>query len=573
MKEKVVTLLSESKAARWTALAVVAFTMLTGYYLTDVMAPLKGLLEGQLQWNSSDFGFFTSAYGWFNVFLLMLIFGGIVLDKMGVRFTGLGATITMIIGILMKYWAVSTHSLDGEVWHILFWDAKAQVFMAGLGFAIFGVGVEVAGITVSKIIVKWFKGKELALAMGLEMATARLGTALALSTSVPIAKAFNTVAAPILLALVLLCIGLIAFIIYVFMDLKLDKTQAAVNAQNQFVDEEEAFRISDILKIVTNKGWWYIAILCVLFYSAVFPFLKYATDLMVQKFSINEDWAGLIPAMLPFGTILLTPFFGNLYDRKGKGATIMIIGSILLIFVHLLFTIPFLSHWLVAIVLTVILGIGFSLVPSAMWPSVPKIIPEKQLGSAYALIFWVQNWGLMGVPALIGWVLNKYCFIGYFSIIGTGFNTSQGDNILQLVTMDKAVYDLTEVGSISRKDTTLQVVEFVNNSAGSVSSIIVSTGDTIQRVNISDKSFKKVEKKKEVKVPMYSFDDKGRISHFITSKGETVTKFSNVSSFYNYTLPMMIFTGFGFLALIFALLLKREDKKKGYGLELPNRES
>jgi len=573
MKEKAVSLLSESKAARWTALAVVAFTMLTGYYLTDVMAPLKGLLEGQLQWDSSDFGFFTSAYGWFNVFLLMLIFGGIVLDKMGVRFTGLGASIIMVLGTLIKYWAVSTHSLDGQTWHILFWDAKAQVFMAGLGFAIFGVGVEVAGITVSKIIVKWFKGKELALAMGLEMATARMGTALALSTSVPIAKAFNTVSAPILLCLILLCIGLIAFIIYTFMDKKLDVSQAAVNKENNFVDEEEAFRASDILKIVTNKGWWYIAILCVLFYSAVFPFLKYATDLMVQKFSINEDWAGIIPAMLPFGTILLTPFFGNLYDRKGKGATIMIIGSLLLIFVHLLFTIPFLNQWIVAILLIIVLGIGFSLVPSAMWPSVPKIIPEKQLGSAYALIFWVQNWGLMGVPALIGWVLNKYCFIGYFSIVGTGFNTTQGDNIAQLVTMDKQVYELSEVGSIGRKDTTLQVVAFVNNAEGAVSSIVVSSGDTIQRVNISDKAFKKVEKKKEVKVPMYSFEQKGRIDHFVTSKGNTVTKFSNVASFYNYTLPMMIFTGFGILALVFALLLKREDKKKGYGLELPNKQS
>lgn len=573
MKEKALTLLSESKAARWSALAVVAFTMLTGYYLTDVMAPLKGLLEGQLQWDSSDFGFFTSAYGWFNVFLLMLIFGGIVLDKMGVRFTGMGATIIMVIGILIKYWAVSTHSLDGQVWHIIFWDAKAQVFMAGLGFAIFGVGIEVAGITVSKIIVKWFKGKELALAMGLEMATARLGTALALSTSVPIAKAFNTVSAPILLGFVLLCIGLIAFVIYIFMDVKLDKSQAAINAENNFVDEEEAFRISDILKIVTNKGWWYIAILCVLFYSAVFPFLKYATDLMVQKFNINEDWAGIIPAMLPFGTILLTPFFGNMYDRKGKGATIMIIGSILLIFVHLMFTIPFLNQWIVAILLIVVLGVGFSLVPSAMWPSVPKIIPEKQLGSAYALIFWVQNWGLMGVPALIGWVLNKYCFIGYFSIVGTGFNTTQGDNITKLVTVDKQVYDLSVVGSISRKDTTLKVVEFVNNPEGAISAIVVSSGDTIQRVNVSDKAFKKVEKKKEVKVPMYSFEQKGRIDHFVTANGGTVTKFSNVASFYNYTLPMMIFTGFGVLALIFALLLKREDKKMGYGLELPNRKS
>jgi MFS family permease len=267
---------------------------------------------------------------------------------------------------------------------------------------------------------------------------------------------------PLLFGLVMACIGLMAFILYTFQDKKLDASQAAYDKENNVVDDEEAFSIKDIWKIVTNKGWWYIAILCVLFYSAVFPFLKYATDLMVQKFGVDEDWAGLIPALLPFGTIILTPFFGNLYDRKGKGATIMIIGSIMLIFVHAMFAVPFLNHWLIAIFLVVLLGIGFSLVPSAMWPSVPKIIPEKQLGTAYSLIFWVQNWGLMGVPALIGWVLNTYCIIG---------ETKVGDAIV------------------------------------------------------------------------YS---------------------------YNYTIPMMIFTGFGILALIFAFLLKIEDKKKGYGLELPN---
>jgi len=454
--------LRESKTARWTALAVISFTMLCGYYLTDIMAPLKGLLEGQLHWNSSEFGFFTSAYGWFNVFLLMLILGGIILDKMGVRFTGVMAASIMVAGTLIKYWAVSTHMLDGKTWHILFWDVKAQVLMAGLGFAIFGVGVETAGITVSKIIVKWFKGKEMALAMGLEMATARLGTALALSTAVPIAKAFDTVSAPILVCLIMLCIGLISFIMYTFMDKKLDASVVKAGEGTGSKTDDEEFRIRDILFIITNKGWWYIAILCVLFYSAVFPFLKYATDLMVQKFNVSEGLAGLIPAMLPFGTILLTPLFGNMYDRKGKGASIMILGALLLIFVHLIFSIPFLNHWLIAIILILVLGIGFSLVPSAMWPSVPKIIPEKQLGTAYALVFWVQNWGLMGVPALIGWVLDKYCI--------TGTRTLDGVTV----------------------------------------------------------------------------------------------------SSYNYTLPMIIFTVLGLLALLFAFLLKAEDKKKGYGLEMPN---
>lgn len=573
--EKIRKTLADSKVARWTALAVVAFTMLCGYYLTDVMAPLKGLLEGQLGWDSSEFGFFTSAYGWFNVFLLMLIVGGIILDKKGVRFTGMMAASIMVAGTAIKYWAITTHMLDGQTWHVLFWDVNAQVLMAGLGYAIFGVGVETAGITVSKIIVKWFKGKELALAMGLEMATARLGTGLALSTSVPIAKAFNTVSAPVLVCLIMLCIGLISFFIYTFMDKKLDVSQAAYDKATNKVSDEEAFRIKDILTIITNKGWWFLAILCVLFYSAVFPFLKYATDLMVQKFHINEDWAGMIPALLPFGTILLTPLFGNLYDRKGKGATIMIIGAILLIFVHVFFTIPFLNHWIIAIILILILGIGFSLVPSAMWPSVPKIIPEKQLGTAYSLVFWVQNWGLMGVPALIGWVLKKYCFIGYFAVVGTGFVTTQGDQITQVAVSDQNFYPLTVVGSMSRKNEDVKISQFIKKDDGAISAVVTVANDTINSEFITQKSLKKAVKKNEVKVTRYSYSDKegkllGNIDSFIAADGKRTSKYSNVFSFYNYTLPMMIFTALGILGLLFAFLLKAENKKKGYGLEMPN---
>jgi len=462
MTEKVHKLLSDSKAARWGALAVVSFTMLCAYYLTDVMSPLKGMLEETLHWNASEYGFFTSGYGWFNVFLFMLIFGGIVLDKMGVRFTGLTSSAVMVVGTAIKYWAVSTHALDGQVWHILWFDMKAQVFLAGFGFAIFGVGCEVAGITVSKIIVKWFRGKEMALAMGMQMATARIGTALALGVSLPFARYFGSVSAPILLCLILLCIGLIAFIVYTFMDKKLDASQAAHHLANNTTAEEDSFKLSDIFSIINNKAWWYIAILCVLFYGAVFPFLKFAPDFMVQKFGVRESWAGAIPSILPMGTILLTPFFGGIYDKKGKGATIMIIGACLLIFVHAMFAIPFLNQWVVAVLLILVLGVGFSLVPSAMWPSVPKIIPERQLGTAYALIFYVQNIGLMGIPALIGWVLEKYCITGH------------------------------------------------------------------------------------------------------------ILKHGVITTTYNYTLPMIVFMGFGILGLCFALLLKAEDRKKGYGLELPN---
>jgi MFS family permease len=317
----------------------------------------------------------------------------------------------------------------------------------------------------------------------------------------------------------------------------------------------------------------------VLFYSAVFPFLKYATDLMIQKFHINDNWAGTLPSLLPFGTILLTPFFGNLYDRKGKGATIMIIGALLIILVHLLFSIPFLNHWFIALLLILVLGIGFSLVPSAMWPSVPKIIPERQLGTAYSLIFWVQNWGLMGVPALIGWVVNKYCFIGYFSLMGAGFITTQGDQVNKVATQDKQIYALAEVGNLSQIDTTLTVSQFIKNPAGEVSAVVASNGDTIGRNFITDEEFKDVLANKEVEIPVYTYivtdnitkkEKKCAVDHFIDVKGGKVDRFYTITSFYNYTLPMLIFMSFGILAILFAFLLKIEDKKKGYGLEQPN---
>ena len=425
MTENVRKILSDSKAARWTALLIVSFTMFAGYYLADVMAPLQGLVQNQLSWSATEYGFFTSAYGWFNVFLFLLIIGGIILDKFGIRITGLGAAIIMVLGTALKYYAISTSSLDGmDVTLPILGTWKAQVMLAALGFAIFGVGIEITGITASKAIVKWFKGKEMALAMGMQLSVARLGTALALSTSLPIARLSGHVSTPLLFCLIMLCIGILAFSIYAMMDRKLDASVVAARAQSDDqTPEDEKFKLSDIFNILKNRGWWYIALLCVLFYSAVFPFLKYATDLMIQKFGVDANWAGSLPGLLPFGTIFFTPLFGGIYDRIGKGATIMIIGATIITAVHLLFAVPFLNHWSIAIVLMMMLGIGFSLVPSAMWPSVPKIIPDRQLGTAFSLIFWVQNWGLMGVPALIGWVLDKYCITGTKLVDGQPVHT------------------------------------------------------------------------------------------------------------------------------------------------------
>ena len=394
--------LSDSKAARWTALIIVSFTMMFGYFFTDVMSPLEPLLTAAkdadplgLGWTSDEYGFFSGAYGYFNVFLLLLFFGGIILDKFGIRFTGIMSTVLMFVGALVKWYAVG-HDFPGTVDVPFFGNYQTQVVMAALGFAIYGVGCEIVGITVSKVIVKWFTGHELALAMGLQVALARIGTAGALAFSLPFAKWMGGVSASVGLGAAMLCAGVIAFIVYCVMDKREDASAAAVQSE-----PEEGFKFSDLKGLLSNVGFWYVAILCLMFYAGVFPFLKFATKLMVFKYGVDSSVAGLIPAMLPFGTIFLTPFFGSIYDKYGKGATLMIIGSALLTLVHVVFALP-MGSWVVAIAAMIVLGIAFGLVPSAMWPSVPKIIPMKLLGTAYALIFYIQNIGLALVPVWIG---------------------------------------------------------------------------------------------------------------------------------------------------------------------------
>ncbi len=394
--------LSDSKSARWTTLLIVSFTMMFGYFFTDVMSPLEPLLTAAkedgglgLGWSSDEYGFFSGAYGYFNVFLLLLFFGGIILDKFGIRFTGIMSTILMFGGALIKWYAVG-HDFTGTIAVPFFGTYQTQVVLAALGFSIYGVGCEIAGITVSKVIVKWFTGHELALAMGVQVALARLGTAGALGFALPFAKWMGGVSASVGLGAALLCAGVIVFLVYCVMDKKEDASAAAVQGE-----PEEGFKFSDLKVLLTTTGFWYVAVLCLMFYAGVFPFLKFATKLMIFKYGVAEDVAGLIPAMLPFGTIFLTPLFGSIYDKYGKGATLMLIGSVLLTCVHIIFALPF-GTWILAVAVMVVLGIAFGLVPSAMWPSVPKIIPMKLLGTAYALIFYIQNIGLALVPVWIG---------------------------------------------------------------------------------------------------------------------------------------------------------------------------
>ena len=372
-----------------------------GYFVNDIMSPLETLLElprsqGGLGWTPSDYGFFSGAGSFINVFLLMLFFSGLILDKMGIRFTGTLACSLMVLGTLIKYYAV-TADFDDTIHYSLFTiHLPPSVLMASLGFAIFGVGYEMTGITVSKAMVRWFTGHELALAMGIQLAMARLGTAAALSISAPIARHY-TLSTPLLLALAFLIIGLLAFLVFCVMDRRLDSSVPAVSAGT------EEFRLSDIGVTLRNPGFWLITLFCVLFYSAVSPFLKFSTKLMVMKYGVDPDLAGFFSSIAPFGTILMTPLFGLVYDKYGKGVTLVITGALMLTAVHFGFSLPIDGGSpAIAIVLMVVLSIAYSLAPAALWPCVPKIIPLKCLGTAYSMIFFIQNFGRAIIPMFVG---------------------------------------------------------------------------------------------------------------------------------------------------------------------------
>ena len=403
MTEAIRQRLNDSPFARWTVLFIVATAMMMGYFVNDVMSPLETLLEaspaeGGLGWTPGDYGFFSGASGLINVFLLMLFFSGLILDKMGIRFTGVLSCSLMLLGTLIKYYAVTADFPPTTVVNFslftLHFSLPQSVAMASLGFAIFGVGYEMTGITVSKAMVRWFTGHELALAMGIQLAMARLGTAAALSISAPIARHF-TLSTPLLVSLSFLLIGLLAFLVFCIMDRQLD---SSVPKESTGTEE---FRWSDIIVTLRNPGFWLITLFCVLFYSAVSPFLKFSTKLMVMKYGVDADIAGFFSSIAPFGTILMTPLFGFIYDRYGKGVTLVITGALMLTAVHFGFSLPMHSSS-TAITLMVILSIAYSLAPAALWPCVPKIIPLKCLGTAYSMIFFIQNFGRAIIPMFVG---------------------------------------------------------------------------------------------------------------------------------------------------------------------------
>lgn len=452
MTQKISKMMNDSPLARWTVLVLVALMMFFAYMFVDVMSPLKSLVESKLGWDSGVFGKYAASEYILNV-CGFLILAGIILDKLGVRFSGILSAGLMVFGAGMKFIAVSDwfQSTAFCGWLDSWWvELPGSAKMASLGFMIFGCGCEMEGTNVSKILAKWFKGKEMALAMGLEMAIARLGVFGVMWIAPLISEKFdNSILAPVGFCGALLVIGLINFIIFGIMDRKFDSQLVDAGLATAEKSPEDEFHISDLKAIFTSKMFWIVSLLCVLYYSAIFPFQRYATNFLEETLAIDAASAAKLFSCFPVLAMVMTPMLGIFLDRKGKGATMLMFGSIIMIVCHLSFAFilpAFPQKWF-ALLLIVVLGISFSLVPAALWPSVPKIIDEKILGSAYCLIFWVQNIGLCLVPMLIG-------------------------------------------------------------------SLRASTG--------------------------------------------------------SYFVPMLVFSSFGVLAFILSIYLKAEDKKKGYGLELPN---
>ncbi len=487
MTEKIQTL-RDNAAMRWIALLLLALAMFCAYIFMDILSPIKDLMQTQRGWDSLAFGTMQGSETFLNVFVFFLIFAGIILDKMGVRFTAVLSGAVMLVGGLIKYYAISESFFGSglERWFTenlnyipvfeelgvspFYRGMPASAKMAAVGFMIFGCGAEMAGITVSRGIVKWFKGRETALAMGSEMALARLGVATCMIFSPYFAKLGGTinVSRSVAFGVVLLCIALIMFVVYFFMDKKLDSQTGEAEAV------DEPFKVSDIGKILSSLGFWLVALLCVLYYSAIFPFQKYAVNMLQCNLTLveadpNTFWGGssvtivqyivmllvavcsfasnfskkkslkfglmafavvalviycymgymrgtaeTIFAVFPLLAVAITPILGSYVDHKGKAASMLMIGSILLVICHLTFAfiLPLFKGsaaggTIVAYITILVLGSSFSLVPAALWPSVPKLVDEKIIGSAYALIFWIQNIGLWLFPLLIGKVLEN----------------------------------------------------------------------------------------------------------------------------------------------------------------------
>ena len=577
--------LNDSAFARWTAVILISLMMFFAYMFVDMMSPLQSLIEGQRGWSPDVFGAYGSSEYLLNVFGFLII-AGIILDKMGIRFTGTLSASLMVIGAVIKFYAVSDwfvgSELDATLTSWQFMDLPGTALLACLGFMIFGCGCEMAGITVSRAIAKWFKGKEMAMAMGLEMAIARIGVFAIFTMSPAVANsemfAFipTSVVKPVFLCTVLLIVGLICFLVFNIMDKKFDKQLAAAGEAEEATNEEE-FKIGDVKVILSSKIFWLVALLCVLYYSAIFPFQKYAVNMFENNLHLTAEEAASIFRWFPIGAALITPFLGGFLDKRGKGATMLILGAILMISCHLVFALvlPKFPNLVLAYAAIVVLGVSFSLVPAALWPSVPKLMPERYLGSAYSLIFWVQNVGLCLVPYIIGIVLNSTnpgvsdAFQNKNEIASLQAKVEYIDNI-KAHEANIALYNELQAAEAVVAET--EVAEVAENTEATevVEQVVVPTRPEGFDIAKCAAALKKLNAEKAAQGISKDFNYEIAAAQLEALKTEKAEKNYPENPRYDYTATMLLFVSFGVLALLFGFWLKIEDKRKGYGLELPN---
>ena len=577
--------LNDSAFARWTAVILISLMMFFAYMFVDMMSPLQSLIEGQRGWSPDVFGAYGSSEYLLNVFGFLII-AGIILDKMGIRFTGTLSASLMVIGAVIKFYAVSDwfvgSELDATLTSWQFMDLPGTALLACLGFMIFGCGCEMAGITVSRAIAKWFKGKEMAMAMGLEMAIARIGVFAIFTMSPAVANsemfAFipTSVVKPVFLCTVLLIVGLICFLVFNIMDKKFDKQLAAAGETEEVASEEE-FKIGDVKVILSSKIFWLVALLCVLYYSAIFPFQKYAVNMFENNLHLTAEEAASIFRWFPIGAALITPFLGGFLDKRGKGATMLILGAILMISCHLVFALvlPKFPNLVLAYAAIVVLGVSFSLVPAALWPSVPKLMPERYLGSAYSLIFWVQNVGLCLVPYIIGIVLNSTnpgvsdAFQNKNEIASLQAKVEYIDNI-KAHEANIALYNELQAAEAVVAET--EVAEVAENTEATevVEQEVVPTLPEGFDIAKCEAELKKLNAEKAAQGISKDFNYEIAVAQLEALKTEKAEKNYPENPRYDYTATMLLFVSFGVLALLFGFWLKIEDKRKGYGLELPN---
>ncbi|MDX2442465.1 MAG: MFS transporter [Bacteroidales bacterium] len=395
--------MNESAAFRWGILILVGFILSVNYYFYDAFSTLKDLLTKEFNFSNTDYGLFVSFYSIPNTFLFMAVIGGVILDKIGIRRTGFIFIFFMAFGAMLTAYGASEMYAEGGIGYSFMQsflpDYSPELKMMLTGRFFYGMGAETSIVVISKILVKWFKGKDLALAFGLKVGFGRLGTFAALQLSPVMAKGGEQLSNAIWFAAVLVLLGLFAFMIYILFDLKLDK-QIEIEKGSE---PKSKFKFSDIFDILTNRAFILIALLCVTFYSAVFPFMAFAPDFFFHKFGMSYEKSGQIASLLPLGTLIFTPIFGSLIDRKGKAATAMIFGSLLLFVIYSGFAFTSIQPY----VPMILLGISFSLIPAAMWPTTVKLVNEDEIGTAYGLMYSIQNLGLWGFPLIVGIVLDK----------------------------------------------------------------------------------------------------------------------------------------------------------------------